>query len=102
MPRNFETDDNDQLEQTLEQESPSPQQLGQSEPAYKLVGESKIPVSKHHGKIWQGRKDAAKKARNKYEDSWNEALKYFLNDQSAHRNDRGENRSGNTRRMHGR
>jgi hypothetical protein len=96
MPRNFETDDNDQLEQTLEQESPSPQQLGQSEPAYKLVGESKIPVSKHHGKIWQGRKDAAKKARNKYEDSWNEALKYFLNDQSAHRNDRGENRSGNT------
>lgn len=96
MPRNFETDDANQLEQTLETDAPTPQATGEQAPAYKVIGDSKIPVSKHHGKIWQGRKEAAKKAREKYEESWDEALKYFLNDQSAHRHDRGENRSGNT------
>jgi hypothetical protein len=95
MPRNFETTDTDQLEQELESASPTTNVVGDT-PSYQLIGSSRIPVSKHHGKIWQGRKDAAKKAREKYEESWREALKYFLNDQSSHRADRGDNQSGNT------
>ena len=96
MPRNFETDDSDQLAQTLDSEAPAPKGQEQRTPAYKVIGDSRIPVSKHHGKVWQGRKDAAKKAQEKYKESWDEALKYFLNDQSAHRHDRGDNQSGNT------
>lgn len=57
------------------------------QPSYKVLGDSKIPVSRAHGKLWQSRKEQVIKA---YEHSelptaWDEALRYYRNDQISHR-----------------
>lgn len=65
-----------------------------NEPIYRMVGDSRIPVSKHLGSIWSSRKDQGASARKNAEENWDEALRYYDNDQSSHRtsNDRA---SGN-------
>ena len=70
------------------------------EPVYKVVGDSKIPVSKAYGSVWKSRRDLAIKNVEDVSNSWQEAIRYFENDQSDHRvtNERGSgNVIGNTR-----
>jgi hypothetical protein len=56
-------------------------------PSYKTVGESKLPVSKEYGPLWKGRRDAAAKKRSerKFDSAWEEAIRYYNNDQTSNR-----------------
>jgi hypothetical protein len=56
-------------------------------PSYKLVGESKLPVSKEYGPLWKSRRDAAAKKRSerKFDSAWEESIRYYNNDQTSNR-----------------
>jgi len=57
----------------------------EQQPLYKVIGDSKIPVSKHAGTLWASRKDQGLSARSNAETNWDEAIRYYDNDQSSHR-----------------
>ena len=63
-------------------------------PVYQVIGDSKIPVSKSAGKVWKSRLAMAVKVTNEVSEAWDEALRYFANDQTQHRNPE-EHASGN-------
>src|SRR3990167_10043640 len=65
--------------------------------SYKVVGSSKIPVSKAHGKLWKARKQAALTDRKRVEEAWDEAIRYYLNDQMVHREGDNNSTVGNHR-----
>jgi len=50
------------------------------QPIYRMIGESKIPVSKHRGPLWRSRYDQGKAAMSKNVDAWNEAYRYYRHD----------------------
>lgn len=54
-------------------------------PMYRVVGDSRIPVSKSTGSLWKSRKDQGMSGRKNSEDNWDEAIRYYDNDQSIHR-----------------
>lgn len=60
----------------------------EQQPSYQMVGDTRLPVSKHLGKMWKARRDAAIARREalKTTDAWTEAIKYYKNDQLNHRN----------------
>lgn len=64
-------------------------------PVYKMVGDSKIPVSKHVGAIWASRRDQGLAARKNSTLNWDEALRYYDNDQSKHRDGGSDINPGN-------
>lgn len=93
-------DNNPQLQQSLERggvEAKAPKSTGKKQPIYKVVGSSKIPVSKSFGKMAKGRIDAARAARKskQIEEVWREAIRYYENDQMAHRDGIDAEASGN-------
>ena len=49
-------------------------------PMYRMIGESKIPVSKHRGPLWRSRYDQGKSAMSKNCDAWSEAYRYYRHD----------------------
>lgn len=49
-------------------------------PMYRVIGESKIPVSKHRGPLWRSRYDQGKSAMSKQTDAWSEAYRYYRHD----------------------
>lgn len=49
-------------------------------PMYRMLGESKIPVSKHRGPLWRSRYDQGKSAMSKNADAWSEAYRYYRHD----------------------
>lgn len=57
-------------------------------PVFKVMGDSKIPVSDKTGKFWQARFDEAKALYQSrgYHDRWQEAIRYYQNDQSGQTN----------------
>lgn len=61
---------------------------------YKLVGDTKIPVSKFEGPLWQARRDAGLKAMEPNHEAWREAEAYYTNSQMNHRRDTGGDQSG--------
>ena len=65
------------------------------EPSYRVVGDSKIPVSKSTGKMWKSRVSQSKSHTEDVREAWSEAIRYFENDQLSHRV-RQEFGSGNT------
>lgn len=58
-------------------------------PSYQVVGDSRVPVSVAHGKLWQSRLEQGRKKRrtDNLDKAWAEALRYYRNDQVAHRDD---------------
>ncbi|MAG26321.1 hypothetical protein CMI47_12295 [Candidatus Pacearchaeota archaeon] len=66
------------------------------DPAYRVVGDSKIPVSKATGKVWKSRVAQGQVHTKDVREAWSEAIRYFENDQLPHREGQ-ENASGNTR-----
>lgn len=84
----------DQVNSVVEQIAPVTMQEEQT-PSYKKVGESKIPVSKHLGKLWKSRRDAGLQARKPFEEAWDEAISYYNNDQMGHRKS-ADGQSGNS------
>jgi hypothetical protein len=63
-------------------------------PVYQVVGDSKIAVSSQRGKLWKSRKGACQKGMKDLEDAWNEAIRYYNHDQSAHRDNTDPDHSG--------
>lgn len=63
---------------------PNPQPIRKEEdiPAYRVVGELRIPVSKAFGKMWEQRYDAAMATYESLHLDWDEALRYYNNNQS--------------------
>jgi hypothetical protein len=76
---------------TLTEGMPEQAQPTAGTPSYKMVGDSKIPVSKSYGPVWKGRKDAAVKKRSekKIDVAWQEANSYYNNDQTKTRDSGG-------------
>lgn len=78
---------------------PSLSKKTMQQPSYKMIGESRIPISKQAGNVWCARRDAAlKKRKDKgIQASWDEALRYYNNDQLSHRTngDGDPDRAGN-------
>ncbi len=64
-------------------------------PLYAVLGDSKIPVSKKMGVLWRSRKDQGLAARGQAQARWDEAIRYYENDQTANRKS-VDNSSGNT------
>lgn len=91
--------DNLELEQTIENTAGiKPDQAATTEytPIYKVVGDSKIPVSRHLGSLWKSRIDGVAASRKVVEDCWSEAIMYYDNDQLAHRAGGLMDRAGNS------
>lgn len=88
--------DNPELEKALAVSGMGKKQLEQDKtPVYRKFTDSRIPVSKHMGMLWCSRKDAGIKAGGDSSSAWEEAIAYYCNDQSGHR-DNKDNESGNT------
>lgn len=66
-------------------------------PLFKMVGDSKIPVSKNLGKLWETRIQQGVAAKADVETCWSEAIRYYEHDQLGHRNSGQNGRSGNNR-----
>ena len=85
------------LEQTLADDGIVEESIGDTsnEPVYKVLGDSKIPVSKFSGALWCSRRDQGIAARANDMDCWDEAIKYHENNQANNRVSK-QNSSGNT------
>lgn len=64
------------LKNALDKEAPV--KKGDEGPVFRVLGQSKIPVSKSYGKIWKSRMTQAIKRSNTYKQAWDEAEAYFL------------------------
>jgi hypothetical protein len=87
-------DTNPQLASAMAREGIVAEKAEDTGPSYRMVGTSKIPVSKHLGKLWSSRLDQARTARKDAESAWSEAIRYYENDQSAHRTESDGDVSG--------
>lgn len=67
-------------------------------PLYRIYEDSRIPVSKQLGPLWQSRIDQGVSSRDDIELCWSEAIRYYGNDQMLHRGEIGTgNQAGNRR-----
>lgn len=64
------------------------------EPVYRVIGDSKIPVAKKYGPLWKSRFEQAQQRMKDSSEAWDEAIRYFDNDQTNHRQ-AGKSGSGN-------
>lgn len=79
-------DEYDPIEKNLERVGAGKKKKREEDaPTYQMIGDTKIPVSKTHGLVWQSRRDQGVKHRSHSEKSWSEALRYYDNDQLYHR-----------------
>jgi len=65
---------------TYEGVTADPNAVVDDQPMYRVIGESKIPVSKHRGPLWRSRYDQGKSAMSKNTDAWSEAYRYYRHD----------------------
>jgi len=67
---------------------PTSTDTNETRPIYKKYSESKIPVSKHMGPLWKSRFDQgrSKLRADGTHESWDEAVRYYKNDQTNKRN----------------
>ena len=84
----------DNIARSIGEEPPSQKKV-KTPPVYKVVGESKVPVAKAAGAVWKSRKEASLKKQKQVSGAWDEAVRYFMNDQTSHRTEGVVNRSGN-------
>lgn len=70
----------------------------EKQPSYRVYADARIPISKQAGKVWKGRHDTGK-ARMKGNGSveaWDEAIRYYKNDQTGKRVRDNADLGGNT------
>jgi len=87
-------DVNAAIDESLGEAAPRRRTRRRKDPIYKVVGDSKIPVSKATGKVWKSRISQAMNQTKEVRESWSEAIRYYENDQLSHRQGQ-ENASGN-------
>lgn len=70
-----------------------------TQPSYRKYRDARIVVPRSHGPLWKSRRNAGTKAQEPYAAAWDEAIKYYNNNQMSHRYGGGgvDNKSGNTR-----
>jgi hypothetical protein len=73
------------IDASLGEDRPRKRGRRRKEPSYRMVGDSKIPVSKATGKVWKSRVSQALEHTKDVRESWSEAIRYFENDQLSHR-----------------
>lgn len=71
------------IDESIGQE-PAPKRT-KKEPTYRMIGANKVPVAKSHGAIWKSRRSAGMKAMENAKERWDEAIRYYENDQQGHR-----------------
>jgi hypothetical protein len=94
-----DTGEYDAISQSLTEGGITPEKETQEySPSYKMMADTKIPVSKQLGKLWKSRRDQAKaKLKNEgIADAWDECIRYYNNDQVTQSDVSG---SPNTSRM---
>ncbi len=64
-------------------------------PVYRMMPDSRIPVSSKRGGIWRSRRDQAQKSMDDLIDAWDEAIRYYNHDQQDHRDGSGGRTAGN-------
>lgn len=74
-----------------------PKPMKRREPIYKMIGESRIPVTKAHGAFWKSRYDAGKRKQSTFEDAWREAIAYYNNTAEGQREFSDGTRARNVR-----
>lgn len=84
----------DNVERIINDDIPIDDAAPQSEAVYQIDPNSKVPVSKHHGKRFKSMLSAAQNARTTHVLAWDESIRYYNNDQMSHRVS-DDNRSGN-------
>lgn len=64
-------------------------------PIYQVIGDTRIPTSKHAGSLWRSRYDTAmaKVRKSGAWDAWDETIRYYKNDQTGKRNRDDPNRT---------
>jgi hypothetical protein len=77
--------DTSPLEQSLVEGGVPGAQAEAPLPVYKVMPESRIPVSSKRGPLWRSRRDQCKKQMGDLADAWDEAIRYYNHDQSGHR-----------------
>jgi hypothetical protein len=82
------------IDSSLGEAAPKRRSRRRKDPVYKVVGDSKIPVSKDTGKVWKSRVAQSKEHTKTVTEAWSEAIRYYENDQLGHRQGQ-ENASGN-------
>ena len=82
------------IDASLGADAPKKRSRKRKDPVYKVVGDSKIPVSKATGKVWKSRVSQVREHTKYVTESWSEAIRYYENDQLNHRQGQ-ENQSGN-------
>lgn len=92
----------DMIDETDGVNSVNPPKEGTEEadttPAYQVYKDSRIPVSKKLGMLWSSRRDTGKskmQANGSY-DAWDEAIKYYKNDQTGKKNRNDPDHPGTT------
>ncbi len=73
------------IDASLGEVAPTRRRRGKVQPVYQVIGDSKIPVSKSQGKVWKSRVEQADKHTEDVREAWEEAIRYFENDQLSHR-----------------
>lgn len=73
---------NEQLDEAVENTDNS----DTYEPQFKMIGSSKIPVSKAEGKLWETRLKQCRTSMKGLEEHWEKALEYYNIDQVGYRN----------------
>jgi len=89
---NIPTEVSDNIDRSLGEE---PRKKKKVQPTYQVLGDSKIPVSSVTGDTWKSRFRMGKKATENVSKAWDEAMRYYDNDQTRHRADTDEDVSGN-------
>jgi hypothetical protein len=64
-------------------------------PVYKVMPDSRIPVSSKRGSLWKSRRDIGRRALGDMCDAWDEAVRYYNHDQAEHRDGSQTGYSGN-------
>lgn len=74
-----------QMQQMMDDVGPEPGEVEPYARKFTLLTEQHIPVSKARGKLWQSRCKQGKEAIRTTKEAWDEAVKYYNNDQLEHR-----------------
>lgn len=78
-------DDEDSMMGAIGEQPTAKPKDAEDTPSYKMIGESKIPVSKVRGKVWQSRRDERLNAMKDTYDAWDEAEAYYHATQDSYR-----------------
>lgn len=91
-------DVDDEVNRSMDEEGAVREEKDEYIPAYRMLTEDRIPVSKKLGSLWKMRQEAAKSRikTNKDDQRWDAAIRYYRNDHSSGRETNDSHTDGNT------